>query len=66
MSNELKKDPLSNELKKDPQTPEVESTELSGKDLEEVDGGINLTYGAIEWTYTKQKPDGTAGGNTTK
>jgi type VI secretion system secreted protein Hcp len=24
---------------------------------------INMTYGAIEWTYTKQKPDGTAGGN---
>ena len=24
---------------------------------------ISMTYGAIEWTYTKQKPDGTAGGN---
>jgi len=24
---------------------------------------INMTYGAIEWTYTKQKPDGTASGN---
>ena len=24
---------------------------------------IKLTYGAIEWTYTKQKPDGTAAGN---
>jgi type VI secretion system secreted protein Hcp len=24
---------------------------------------IKMTYGAIEWTYTKQKPDGTAGGN---
>jgi type VI secretion system secreted protein Hcp len=24
---------------------------------------ISLTYGAIEWTYTKQKPDGTAAGN---
>ena len=24
---------------------------------------INMTYGAIEWTYTKQKPDGTAAGN---
>jgi hypothetical protein len=22
-----------------------------------------MTYGAIEWTYTKQKPDGTAAGN---
>jgi len=24
---------------------------------------VKMTYGAIEWTYTKQKPDGTAGGN---
>jgi len=24
---------------------------------------VNMTYGAIEWTYTKQKADGTAGGN---
>jgi type VI secretion system secreted protein Hcp len=24
---------------------------------------IRMTYGAIEWTYTKQKPDGTAAGN---
>ncbi len=24
---------------------------------------VSLVYGAIEWTYTKQKPDGTAGGN---
>ena len=24
---------------------------------------VQMTYGAIEWTYTKQKPDGTAGGN---
>ena len=24
---------------------------------------IQMTYGAIEWTYTKQKPDGTAAGN---
>jgi len=23
---------------------------------------IKMTYGAIEWTYTKQKPDGTAAG----
>jgi len=46
---------MSNELKKDPLTPEVESTELSGKDLEKVDGGVSFNYGAIEWTYTKQK-----------
>ena len=26
---------------------------------------INMTYGAIEITYTKQKPDGTAAGNVT-
>jgi len=26
---------------------------------------IKLTYGAIEWTYTKQKPDGSAGSNLT-
>lgn len=24
---------------------------------------VGLTFGAIEYTYTKQKPDGTAGGN---
>ena len=24
---------------------------------------IKLTYGTIEWTYTKQKPDGSAAGN---
>ena len=24
---------------------------------------VRMTYGAIQWTYTKQKPDGTAGGN---
>jgi len=24
---------------------------------------VKLTYGSIQWTYTKQKPDGTAGGN---
>jgi hypothetical protein len=26
---------------------------------------VNLAFGAIEWTYTKQKPDGTAGGKIT-
>lgn len=24
---------------------------------------VSLAYGSIEWTYTKQKPDGKAGGN---
>jgi hypothetical protein len=39
----------------DAQTPEL-TTELSGKDLEDVVGG---------WVYTPQKrADGTAGGNT--
>jgi len=26
---------------------------------------VNLTFGAIEWTYTKLKPDGTAAGDVT-
>jgi hypothetical protein len=51
-------DSMSDELKKNPQTPEVESTELSGKDLEKVEGGVSLNYGQIEWTYTQQKRDG--------
>ena len=25
-----------------------------------VKGGTGFTYGAIEWTYTKQKPDGSS------
>ena len=36
--------------------------ELNEAELNHVSGG-SFTYGAIEWTYTKQKPDGTAGGN---
>jgi type VI secretion system secreted protein Hcp len=24
---------------------------------------VSMTYGSIAWTYTKQKPDGTGGGN---
>lgn len=24
---------------------------------------VRMTFGAVQWTYTKQKPDGTAGGN---
>jgi bacteriocin-like protein len=35
--------------------------ELNEAELEHVSGG-SLTYGAIEWTYTKQRPDGTAAG----
>ncbi len=26
---------------------------------------VSLGYGHVEWTYTKQKPDGTGGGNVT-
>jgi type VI protein secretion system component Hcp len=55
-------DSMSDELKKDPQTPEVEGTELSGKDLEEVEGGVSLNYGTIQWTYTQQKSDGSTDG----
>jgi bacteriocin-like protein len=36
--------------------------ELNETELNHVSGG-SLTYGAIEWTYTKQKPDGSAAGN---
>jgi len=36
--------------------------ELNEAELNHVSGG-SFTYGAIEWTYTKQKPDGTAAGN---
>ena len=36
--------------------------ELTEAELNQVSGG-SLTYGSIEWTYTKQKPDGSAAGN---
>jgi type VI protein secretion system component Hcp len=36
--------------------------ELNEAELNHVSGG-SFTYGAIEWTYTKQKPDGSAAGN---
>ena len=52
---------MSDELKKEPQTPEVEGTELSGKDLEEVDGGgevISFKYDNVGLTYKEQLPDG--------
>jgi hypothetical protein len=35
------------------------SREIAADELNQVVGG------AIQWTYTKQKPDGTAGGNVT-
>jgi bacteriocin-like protein len=41
----------------------IEKTrELTEAELNHVSGG-SLTYGAIEWTYTKQKPDGSAADN---
>jgi bacteriocin-like protein len=44
-------------------TNDTEKTrELTEAELNHVSGG-SFTYGAIEWTYTKQKPDGTAAGN---
>jgi hypothetical protein len=52
---------MSDELKKEPQTPEVEDTELSGKDLEEVEGGaevISFQFKNVGWTYKEQSPDG--------
>ena len=39
-----------------------QANELTEDELNHVSGG-SFTYGAIEWTYTKQKPDGTAAGN---
>jgi bacteriocin-like protein len=36
--------------------------ELTEAELNHVSGG-SLTYGSIEWTYTPQKPDGSAAGN---
>jgi bacteriocin-like protein len=39
-----------------------QANELTEDELNHVSGG-SLSYGAIEWTYTKQKPDGTAAGN---
>jgi bacteriocin-like protein len=36
--------------------------ELNEAELNHVSGG-SFAYGAIEWTYTKQKPDGTGAGN---
>jgi bacteriocin-like protein len=36
--------------------------ELTEDELNHVSGG-SFNYGHIEWTYTKQKPDGTSAGN---
>jgi type VI protein secretion system component Hcp len=31
---------------------------VKAKTAKGVKGGVDFTYGAIEWTYTKQKPSG--------
>ena len=43
-----------------------QANELTEDELNHVSGG-SFTYGAIEWTYTKQKADGTkfSAGNVT-
>jgi type VI protein secretion system component Hcp len=58
------KKPEQQEQNTESATGEERNQELSSKELDDVAGGtVALTYGAIQWTYTKQKPDGTAGGN---
>jgi hypothetical protein len=37
----------------------VKSTELRPSELDLVSGGLSFNFSTIEWTYTKQKPDGT-------
>jgi type VI protein secretion system component Hcp len=37
----------------------VNPTELTPSELDLVSGGLSFDYSTIEWTYTKQKPDGT-------
>jgi type VI protein secretion system component Hcp len=59
-------DQMNGEPKKDQQAPEVKtepsSESLSESELDKVVGGetVQLTYGSIQWTYTKQKDDGNA------
>ncbi len=36
---------------------------IADQDLRGASGGASLNYGKIEWTYTKQKPDGTDAGH---
>jgi hypothetical protein len=35
------------------------TVELPPSELDLVSGGVSFNYSTIEWTYTKQKPDGT-------
>ena len=48
-------------VKKEGKAIENVGAELGEEELKQVVGG--MTYGSIQWTYTKQKPDGTAAGN---
>jgi hypothetical protein len=45
-------------VKKEGKAIENVGAELGEGELKQVVGG-SLTFGRIEWTYTKQKPDGT-------
>jgi hypothetical protein len=51
---------MSDEIKK---PEEIKDVPLPEKELDKVVGGeaITLNYGAIQWAYTQQKPDGSAG-----
>jgi len=51
---------MSDEIKK---PEEIKDVPLPEKELDKVVGGetVKLTYGAIEWVYTNQKSDGSAG-----
>ena len=48
------------ETKKHPK--EITEVPLPEKELDKVVGGeaVTLNYGSIKWTYTQQKPDGSA------
>ncbi len=38
----------------------VKPTALTPNELELVSGGLSFNYSSIEWTYTQQRPDGSA------
>jgi hypothetical protein len=37
----------------------VKTVELTQSELDFVSGGLSFDYSTVEWTYTKQKADGT-------
>jgi type VI protein secretion system component Hcp len=51
---------MSDEIKKPEETADVP---LAEEELDKVVGGeaVSLNFTKIEWTYTPQKPDGSAG-----